>query len=68
MHEKKTGPKINMRITPTLKQRYEDALINAGIHMTQHLTSKILEFVNQEEKRMKLKEETKGETTTGQYT
>lgn len=61
--EKKTPPKINIRITPNLKQRYDAALTHAGISMTQHLTSKIHEFVLQEERRMK-KEEPKVEATT----
>lgn len=63
MEEKKIPPKINIRINPVLRQRYDEALAHAGIHMTQHLTSKILDFVQQEEKRMK--EEPKVETTTG---
>lgn len=65
MEGKKIPPKINIRINPVLRQRYDEALAHAGIHMTQHLTSKILDFVQQEEKRMKLKEESKVETTTG---
>lgn len=62
--KKPKSPKVNIRITPNLKQRYENALERAGISMTQHLTSKILEFVQFEENRMKEQEDSKIEPSS----
>lgn len=39
--------RIGFRITEALKDRYENALMDAGMSMTEHLTNQIYQFIKE---------------------